>query len=77
VVCSVEKTGPNVKLQVRAFGKEAAACDRYHKAVLRTQSWGVKSATAGGLFTAFNGSVTPGEPIMIYTLLWAAEQLLL
>jgi len=46
--------------QVRSFGKEGAACERYRGAVVRTQSWGLKSAAAGGLFTTFNGTVAPG-----------------
>lgn len=48
------------ELQVRSFGKENAACVRYKDAVLRTQSWGLKSAIAGGLFTTFNGTIAPG-----------------
>jgi hypothetical protein len=63
-----------ILLQVRSFGKEAAACDRYHSAVLRTQSWGLKSAAAGGLFTSFNGSVTPGQLTIMRVLLWAANE---
>ena len=47
-------------VQVRAFGKEAAACDRYRDAVLKMQGWGLKSAALGGLFGGFNATFTTG-----------------
>mmetsp|Transcript_17526 Transcript_17526/g.52590 ORF Transcript_17526/g.52590 Transcript_17526/m.52590 type:complete len:687 (+) Transcript_17526:397-2457(+) len=59
---------------VRSFGKEGAACLRYKDAVLRTQSWGLKSAFAGGLFTAFNGTVAPGA---IMAVLWWGARLVI
>ncbi len=46
--------------QVRAFGKEAAACDRYRDAVLKMQGWGLKSAALGGFFGGFNATFTTG-----------------
>ena len=49
---------------MRAFGKEAAACDRYAEAVLKTQSWGLKSASLGGAFGAFNTTFTTGMHLL-------------
>jgi hypothetical protein len=46
--------------QVRAFGKEAAACERYGEAVLKMQGWGLKSAALGGVFGGFNTTITTG-----------------
>lgn len=66
--CKIGSSLGRVCVQVRSFGKEGAACERYHGAVLRTQSWGLKSAAAGGLFTAFNGTVAPGQLRMSATL---------
>ena len=45
---------------MRAFGKEAAACDRYRDAVLKMQGWGLKSAALSGLFGGFNATFTTG-----------------
>jgi len=50
----------DVAAQVRAFGKEAAACDRYRDAVLKMQGWGLKSAALGGFFGGFNATFTTG-----------------
>ena len=49
-------------LQVRAFGKEAAACARYEEAVFKTQGWGLRSAALGGAFGAFSSALTTGAP---------------
>ena len=48
---------------MRAFGKEAAACDRYRDAVLKMQGWGLKSAALGGFFGGFNATFTTGAAV--------------
>ena len=47
-------------LQVRAFAKEGAACDKYEDAVQCVLQWGLASAFASGLFFAGNFILSTG-----------------
>lgn len=50
-------------LQVRAFAKEGAACDKYEDAVQCVLQWGLASAFASGLFFAGNFILSTGMDI--------------